>query len=62
MTDSALLSRLLFEAREVVAMYADVVKSVVGTEDQWLHRLVAEIDTYRVGRGWDGEGFGREDE
>ena len=58
--DDRLLSRLLFEAREVASMYADVVKAMTGKDDQWLPRLTAEIDAYREQRGWPADGFGGE--
>ena len=60
MTDPAQLSRLLFEAREVVEMFADVTHSTSGREDTWLRRLVADIDAYRAEQGWSPDGFGGE--
>jgi hypothetical protein len=57
--DDARLSRLLFEAREVVDMYADVVRQNL-SEDAWLVRLRGEIDAYRAERGWSPNGFGDE--
>jgi len=58
-TDEALLSKLLFEAREAVEMYADIVAAEV-KESEYLRRLVREIDAYRTERGWSPSGFGGE--
>lgn len=58
--EDATLSKMLFEAREVAEMYADVVRNQSGSEDNYLRRLVADIDTYRAERGWSPNGFGGE--
>lgn len=60
MNEDARLSKMLFEAREAVDMYADIVRSQTGKVDPWLRRLVDEIDTYRSERGWSLDGFGGE--
>lgn len=59
-TDVRQLSKLLFEAREAVDMFADVTANRVGRRDQWLDRLRDEIDAYRAERGWSPDGFGGE--
>jgi hypothetical protein len=58
---SARLSKLMFEAREAVEMYADVVKMQAGRDDDWLRRVVADLDAYRAEQGWNPHGFGGED-
>ena len=58
--DAPRLSKMLFESREAVEMYADIVESRTGAEDTWLRRLVNEIDLYRQQRGWSRHGFGNE--
>lgn len=66
--DDARLSRLLFEAREAVEMYADVVaalreqsgKADRGRRVEYLDRLRDEIDAYRAERGWSPHGYGGE--
>jgi glutamine synthetase len=66
MSDSAVaptdaeLSRLLFEARESVEMWADVVEARTGKADNYTRGLVARIDAYRAERGWSPHGFGGE--
>lgn len=54
------LSRLLFEAREQIEMWADVVERQTGRSADYPRRLVAEIDAYRAERGWSPHGFGDE--
>lgn len=58
--DAARLSRLLFEARELLDMYFDTVKGITGKEDPWIKSTRAEIDAYRAERGWSPHGFGGE--
>lgn len=58
----ARLSRLMFEAREIVDMFRDLVEGRVGRQDEWSRRVIAEIDTYRASRGWSPDGFGGEQE
>lgn len=55
------LSRLLFEAREIASMFADVVEVRTGRTDDWSRRVVADIDAYRAEQGWSPDGFGGED-
>lgn len=59
-SDNARLSRMLFESREAVEMYADIVTARTGQEPAQLRRLVAEIDAYRAERGWKPHGYGGE--
>jgi hypothetical protein len=60
--NDARLSRLLFEAREIVDMYKDIVEARGGSnsEDNYLARLRDDIDAYRTERGWSPDGFGNE--
>jgi hypothetical protein len=59
-TENHRLSRMLFEAREHLSMWSDVVEIRSGTKDVSLTRLIAEIDAYRAERGWSPNGFGGE--
>lgn len=58
--DAARLSRLLFEARESLEMWADVVEARTSRADEYTRGLVARIDGYRAGRGWSPHGLGGE--
>lgn len=60
-TDAAMLSRMLFTAREQLTMWADVVTARTGRQDPSLAALIAEIDAYRAQRGWSPHGYGGED-
>jgi GntR family transcriptional regulator len=61
--DPVAVSRLLFEARELVEMFADVIKGGTGKDDVWCRRIVTEIDLFRARQGWspDGYGYGPDD-
>ena len=59
-TDAATLSRIMFDAREQIDMWADVVEVQSGQPADHQRRLVAEIDAYRAVRGWSPHGFGGE--
>lgn len=61
-TTSADLSRLLFEARESVEMWADVVEARMGVPDSYTRGLVERLDAYRAERGWSPHGFGGEND
>jgi hypothetical protein len=50
----------MFEAREQVEMWADVVEARSGRPAEYPRRLVAAIDAYRAERGWSPHGFGGE--
>jgi hypothetical protein len=52
------LSRLLFEAREQISMWGDVVENRVGRRDPYVDELVKRIDEFRAAQGWDPNGFG----
>ena len=54
------LSRLLFDAREIVSMYGDVVHARTGQRDDWCTRTRDGLDAYRAERGWSPHGFGGE--
>jgi hypothetical protein len=61
----ARLSRLLWDAREWIEMYADHFARHHGRSvgiDSPLRRTVAEIDAYRAEQGWSPDGFGGEDQ
>ena len=58
--DPARLSRLLFEAREIVAMMGAHIERRAGRPDGWSRRVCAEIDAYRAERGWSPDGYGGE--
>ncbi len=60
-SEDARLSRLLFEARELAEMLADIVEMRGrGRKDDWSRRFIAEVDAYRAERGWSPHGFGGE--
>lgn len=54
------LSRLLFEAREQVAMWADVVRRNGGADTSKADEVRDALDAYRARRGWNPDGFGGE--
>jgi hypothetical protein len=58
--EAARLSRLLWDAREIAAMYGDVVASRTGQRAQYVDRVRDEIDAYRAAQGWSRVGFGGE--
>lgn len=60
MTEAQRLSRLLFEAREALDMFADVMRSRTGQEPADLLRTRDELDAYRAEQGWNPDGFGGE--
>jgi hypothetical protein len=62
MSEDAMMSRMLFEAREHLEMWFDVVKARTGREDTHLKGLIDRIDTYRREQGWSPHGFGGEDD
>ena len=59
-SDAERLSRLLWEARELVEMFGDVVASRTGSRSDWAIRVREEIDAYRAEQGWPPHGFGHE--
>lgn len=58
--DKQQLSRLLFESREIIDMYSDVIEARMGERDAWLDRVRDEIDELRRTQGWSPHGFGDE--
>lgn len=58
--DDARLSRLLFDAREQIEMWAAVIENTTGKNAAHPRRLVREIDEFRAERGWSPNGFGGE--
>jgi len=54
------LSKLLFEARELIDMLGDIVEGRTGQTDTWSHRVRDEIDEFRQSQGWAPDGFGGE--
>lgn len=61
MTDAARLSRMLWHARELIDMYADIVEAEIGKPEKSSRKLIAEIDEYRAEHGWSPHGFGGEE-
>ena len=65
MNESARLSKMLWDARESLEMWADVVEHVAANNtgmrmDTHLRRLIKDLDEYRAERGWSPNGFGGE--
>lgn len=60
MAEARRLSGLLWEARESLSMWADVVEGQSGRTDVYTRGLVERIDVYRGERGWSPNGFGGE--
>lgn len=58
--ENAALSQLLWDAREIAAMYGDVVAGRAGQRSAYVDRVRDRIDTYRAVRGWNAYGFGGE--
>jgi hypothetical protein len=54
------LSKLLFEARESISMWADVVEARYGARDRYNRALVQKIDDFRAEHGWNPHGYGGE--
>lgn len=60
-TEAAELSKLLWDAREALEKWADVVEYASGSDDASPpRRLVWRIERYRFKRGWSPDGFGGE--
>lgn len=60
MSDAARLSKLLFEARELVDMLSSITEARSGRPDTWSRRVRDELDAYRAEQGWSPHGFGGE--
>lgn len=54
------LSKMLFEARELIDMFGDAVEARAGKADTWARRVRDEIDAFRRSFGWNDDGFGGE--
>lgn len=54
------LSKLLWDAREGLEMYADGLDAKFPGAGRWPRKTVADIDDYRAERGWSPDGFGGE--
>lgn len=61
MNEEERLSRMLWDSRELISMFRDVVEKRSGQQDGWSRRVIGEIDAYRAERGWSPDGFGGED-
>lgn len=59
-TEAARLSKMLWDAREQLDMWSDVVAKTVGKRPEGIDRLRHEIDQYRKEKGWSSNGFGGE--
>jgi hypothetical protein len=59
-SEAARLSKMLFAAREEIAMWADVVEARSDQDATHTRAVLAEIDAYRAERGWSPHGFGGE--
>jgi hypothetical protein len=53
---------MLFEARELIDMFNDIVENRSGKVDDWSRRVRDEIDAFRAVQGWSAGGFGGEGE
>ena len=62
MNKAAELSRLLWEAREQIDMWADTVAARTGREPTHTLSVRDRIDAYRAEQGWSPDGFGGEAE
>lgn len=56
--DAAWLSRVLFEARELLCMYRDMVERASDQTDTWSRRVIAEIEEFRRQQVWPTHGYG----
>lgn len=54
------VSKLLFEARELIDMYGDVVARATGCRAAHVDDVRDRLDAYRAARGWSRNGFGGE--
>jgi hypothetical protein len=58
--DNPRLSRMLFEARDNLEMFADIAEAELSQPADYLRNLIKEIDDYRAAQGWSPDGFGGE--
>lgn len=61
-TDSERLSRLLFQARDMIDTRINIVELSTAQPDTYGRAVRDEIDAYRIRRGWNRYGYGHEDE
>ncbi len=61
MTSAAHVSKFLFEAREEIEMWADVVESQTGKPARHTRQILATLDNFRVDQGWNKDSFGGEE-
>lgn len=61
-TDLERLSRLLYQARDMIDTRINVVEFGTAHPDVYGRAVRDEIDAYRIGRGWNRYGYGHEDE
>lgn len=59
---NAEVSKLMFEAKESLEMWNDVVNAKMGRDDPYTKGLIDRIVEYRKTQGWSPNGFGGEDE
>lgn len=60
MTSASALSRILWNAREQIAEWIDVVEARMSRPHAHGRVVLAQIDAYRAERGWSPHGFGGE--
>lgn len=60
-SQNARLSRLLWDAREGLEMWADTVEAQTQKRDTPTRSTIEEIDTFRDEQGWSPNGFGGEE-
>lgn len=54
------LSRLLWDARELIDMFGDITAAKIGERDPGVDDTRDKIDAFRARYGWDAGGFGSE--
>lgn len=59
-TETARLSKMLWDVRELLSMYGEHLEYSTGKKDQWIDRTLKEVDEYRAEKGWSPDGFGGE--
>lgn len=60
MSENARLSKMLYESREAIEMFSDMVEIRLGERDKYLDGIVRNIDEFREEKGWNPSGFGGE--
>jgi hypothetical protein len=59
-TEAARLSRMLWDAREILSMFGEHLELSTGKKDRYIDRTLKQIDEYRAEKGWSPDGFGGE--